>query len=250
MIPLDDRGLLLGDGLFETILVKDGELVLFDAHLDRLQSGCATLGLPAPDAGDARALCLSFLQESESTTGRHALRLTLTAGSGGRGLERPADPEPVMFATIAPHVKPEEPAHLVTSEVRRNPAAPTGRLKTLSYLDNVFARRAAAPAEALMLNQAEEIACCAAANVFWVRSGKVYTPGLDCGALAGIMRRQVMEAVAVEEVRAPRALLETADAIFITNSLTGVRSVASLDGAPVKSHPVVGRIRQALAAVS
>ncbi|MFZ5668431.1 MAG: aminotransferase class IV [Pseudomonadota bacterium] len=250
MIPLDDRGLLLGDGLFETILVKDGRLVLFDAHIARLQSGCVTLGLPAPDAGDALALCSDFIAQSGSTRGRHALRLTLTAGSGGRGLERPAAPEPVLFAAVSPHVRPDEPAHLVTSEVRRNPAAPSGRLKTLSYIDNVFARREAAPAEALMLNLAEEIACCAAANIFWVRSGRIFTPGLDCGALDGIMRRQVMAAAAVEEVRAPRALLETADAIFITSSLIGVRAVASLDGVPVKRHAAVERLRQALEAVS
>src|SRR5438132_1304865 len=56
-VPVDDRGLLLADGLFETILARHGELVLFDAHLARMTRGCAVLGLPAPDAAEARRLC-------------------------------------------------------------------------------------------------------------------------------------------------------------------------------------------------
>lgn len=57
MIPHDDRGLTLGDGLFETLLARDGELVLFDEHMERMTAGCAVLGLPAPDLAEARALC-------------------------------------------------------------------------------------------------------------------------------------------------------------------------------------------------
>ncbi|MCI3135369.1 aminotransferase class IV [Phenylobacterium aquaticum] len=55
MIPLDDRGLLLGDGLFETVLAVNGDLVRLEAHLDRMAAGCAVLGLPAPDRGEAEA---------------------------------------------------------------------------------------------------------------------------------------------------------------------------------------------------
>jgi branched-subunit amino acid aminotransferase/4-amino-4-deoxychorismate lyase len=59
MIPLDDRGLLLGDGLFETMLAVDGAIPAIEAHLDRMAAGCVTLGLPMLDRDAAHALCLA-----------------------------------------------------------------------------------------------------------------------------------------------------------------------------------------------
>ncbi len=195
-------------------------------------------------------LCQAMLAESDALTGRFAVRMTLTAGSGGRGLERPAAPEPHIFASVAPSPRPQGPVALVTSDLRRNEGSPSARLKTLSYLDNVLARRLASPAEALLLNNRGEIACAAAANIFWVRGGKLFTPHRDCGVLDGIMRRQVMAAARVEEVQAPRAMLEGAEAVFLTSSLIGVRPVASLDGASLRTHPMVERLIAALDGVS
>src|SRR5262245_52074968 len=80
----DDRGLTLGDGLFETLLAVDGALQDVPEHLARMAAGCAVLGLPAPDAGTAGRLMARALAEAGRSTGRAAVRLTLTAGSGGR----------------------------------------------------------------------------------------------------------------------------------------------------------------------
>ena len=248
-MPLDDRGLLLGDGLFETILAKDARLILFEDHIARLRAACQAIGLPAPGEDEARELCELAISDVAPAP-RLAVRLTLTAGSGGRGLDRPATIEPHIFATAAPAPKSTEPLVLVTSPVRRNEGSPTAWLKSLSYLDNVFARRHAAPAEALMLNNGGEIACAAAANVFWVKGGELFTPALDCGVLDGVMRRQVMALEPVHEVRAPRAMLETAEAVFLTSSLVGVRPAATLDGVILRRHPIVERLATALADVS
>ena len=108
----------------------------------------------------------------------------------------------------------------------------------------------AAPAEALMLNNRGEVACAAAANIFWVRDGRMFTPHRDCGVLDGVMRRQVMMQVAVQEVKAPRAMLESAQAIFLTSSLIGVRPVSRLDGIQIGQHRLVTELAEALAAVS
>ncbi|EJL37024.1 branched-chain amino acid aminotransferase/4-amino-4-deoxychorismate lyase, partial [Caulobacter sp. AP07] len=99
--PWDDRGLLLGDGLFETLLWVDGQLQCLDAHLARLAAGCQTLGLPAPDLEEAARLCRAAPGEAGLESGRAAVRLTLTAGSGGRGLERPAAPVVRLVARAA-----------------------------------------------------------------------------------------------------------------------------------------------------
>ncbi|MBR7621588.1 aminotransferase class IV [Phenylobacterium sp. 20VBR1] len=244
-IPLDDRGLLLGDGLFETVLARSGELVALAAHLDRMVAGCVVLGLPAPDRGEAERLMRRALVEAGLETARAAVRLTYTAGSGGRGLDRPAEAAPRLFCTAAASSVPATPARLMISSVRRNEGSPASRLKTLSYLDNVLARREASLAgadEAVMLNGAGQVACAAAANLFWVRGGEVFTPALTCGVLDGIVRRQVMTAVSVSEVAVGVEALAGAEAIFLTNSLIGVREVASLDGRSLAGSARVAEI--------
>jgi branched-subunit amino acid aminotransferase/4-amino-4-deoxychorismate lyase len=302
MIPADDRGLTLGDGLFETILARDGELVLFEAHLKRMTAGCRVLGLPAPDAAEARRVCEDALHFPSPLAGegglrrrsdegshppvglaltpaasdrratphpsasltpspargegrRFAVRLTLTAGSGGRGLDRPTEPTPRLFATVAPAPKPDGPIALTTVSVRRNEGSPASRLKTLAYLDQVLARREAGDGEALMLNNRGELACAAAANLFWLADGVLRTPALACGVLDGIMRGQTIAAaralgMPVQEVVAARGALDGVQAVFLTNSLIGLRRVERLDGVALGEARQVSALAEALEAVS
>lgn len=234
MIPYDDRGLTLGDGLFETMLSQDGRLVWLEEHLHRLAGGCATLGLPAPDLTEARRLCE---KAARSVAGRAAVRLTLTAGSGGRGLVRPAQPQTRLLATAAPAPRPHGPATLATVSVRRNEGSPASRLKTLSYIDNVLARAQAAAAgadEALMLNNRGDVACASAANIFWIAGSTLFTPSLGCGVLPGVTRAKLIElapfqGLSLEEVACGPDELARADAIFMANSLIGIRPVSRVD---------------------
>jgi branched-chain amino acid aminotransferase/4-amino-4-deoxychorismate lyase len=236
--PGDDRGLLLGDGLFETLLCRDGRPVQWEAHVRRLERGCAVLALPAPDRERLWAAAQAALAEAGLALGLAAMRLTWTAGSGGRGLERPAEPQPRLLAQAAPVSGPQEPAVLAVSAIRRNETSPASRLKTLAYLDNVLARREALAQgadEALMLNGRGEIAGAAAANLFWLQGRRLFTPALACGALDGTVRALVIAAASrlglqVEEVRAPIAALAAAEAAFLTNSLIGARAVREIDG--------------------
>jgi branched-chain amino acid aminotransferase/4-amino-4-deoxychorismate lyase len=251
-IAPDDRGFALGHGLFETVLWDDHRLGHWDLHLDRLTRGCKALGLPPPD----RAACRNTADEALAAAGyphRAAVRLNWSAGPSDRGLDPPARPRPTLSASAAQIGPPEGPANLITAKVRRNDRSPASRLKTLSYLDNVLARaeaRAAGADEALMLNTRGKIACAAAANVFWVRDGVVFTPALEAGVLDGIMRGQVLLAcrrlrLKVKQMRAPPAVLEDAS-LFRTNSLVGVRRVARLDGRPVPTSPLVDAISRSV----
>ena len=87
-MPFDDRGLAYGDGLFETVLVRDGRPLLWDYHVARLQRGCALLGIDAPADESLAAL------PAEAGPGLAVLKLIVTRGSGGRGYQAPAEPEP------------------------------------------------------------------------------------------------------------------------------------------------------------
>jgi len=243
MIPADDRGLLLGDGLFETILAEGGQLHLPDLHIDRMIRGCAVIGLAPPDAAEARR---AAEQAAAGISGRAAVRLTLTAGSG-RGLDRPAAARPRLLASASGAPEPSGPARLCTVSVRRNDGSPASRVKSLSYLDNVLARREARARgadEALMLNSRGEIAGAAAANFFWIEQGRLFTPALACGVLDGIIRGQVLaaaEALGVEvvEIRAAADRLGAAEGAFLTSSLIGVLSVLEIDGRALDAHRLV-----------
>ncbi|MBU4434726.1 MAG: aminotransferase class IV [Alphaproteobacteria bacterium] len=246
MIPLNDRGLLLGDGLFETMLAVDGTVAMIDAHLARMAAGCVALGLPALDRDAARAQGLA----AAPAAGRAAVRLTLTAGSGGRGLERPVTVFPRLIAVAAPSPVVDTPAALVIVAVRRNEGSPAARFKTLAYLDNVLARaeaRAAGADEAVMLNNRGQLACAAAANLFWIEGDRLITPALDCGVLAGITRGRVLTlardlGIEVLEVAAGRERLEAADGVFLTNSLIGVRPVSRLGERTLAAHALTERL--------
>lgn len=254
MIPLDDRGFTLGDGLFETVLARRGELVALSAHLDRVSAGCAALGLPRPDRAEAERLMRQALAEAGLEGERAAVRLTVTAGSGGRGLDRPQTPSLRLVASAAPAPRPEAPARLVTAEVRRNERSPASRLKTLSYLDNVLARaeaRAAGADEAVMLNTAGALACAAAANLFWIKDDVLFTPALTCGVLAGVARGEALAGAArldvtVHEVAAGPEALVSADALFLTNALIGVRRVAALDDRAYPPHGLIEKLAEAV----
>lgn len=249
VIPIDDRGFLLGDGLFETVLFQAGEPVLWDAHLARLGRGCAALGLPLPDARTLRAEADRAIRDRRLGSARAAVRLTWTAGSGGRGLARPEPPTPRLVVSAAASPRPEGPASVIVSAIRRNARSPSARLKTLAYVDNVLARREAEAEgadEALMLNTAGHAACATAANLFWIAEGRLHTPSLACGVLDGILRAQVLASAPVEEVRANLDTLLKAEAAFLTNSLIGIRPIRVLAGRFLKPHPIIDTLAETL----
>ncbi|HUY68085.1 MAG TPA: aminotransferase class IV, partial [Alphaproteobacteria bacterium] len=105
-----DRGLTLGDGLFETIAVRGGNIALLAAHLARLRHGCAVLRLPYPDA-DCEAALRAVLDANKMTDA--VLRLTLTRGAAPRGLLPPAEPRPALLISAAPLPPPAPAARCV-----------------------------------------------------------------------------------------------------------------------------------------
>lgn len=251
-VPRDDRGLLLGDGLFETLLAVDGRASHREAHLGRMAAGCLALGLPPLDRDQAGRRIDAAA--AAAGPGRAAVRLTLTAGSGGRGLDRPESLVPRLLAAHAPAPPANAPARAVTASVRRNEGSPASRLKTLAYLDNVLARgqaRAAGADEALMLDNQGRLACASAGNLFWLEGDVLSTPALDCGVLAGLARGRTMAAaramgLVVREVHAGIEALDRASGVFLTNSLTGVRPLVALDGRDLPLDPRVTRLAAAV----
>lgn len=231
-----DRGLTLGDGLFETLLVVNRTALWRNMHLARLEGSAHELGIPA--ARDMAELAIDTLLGLGGDD-HQVLRLTLTRGYGLRGLAANGE-EPTLVATLDPFDPGLmfQPTGLITASVRRSPQSPAARLKTLSYVDNIVAAREAKARgydDALMLNTRGAVACSTIANIFFIKGKKLITPGRDQGLLTGVTRQALLAAAhragfaAAERSVKPSELL-TADAVFLTNSLRLIRAVKSLDG--------------------
>lgn len=226
-----DRGLLLGDGVFETIAVFDGKPVWLTEHLDRMSEAAATLGIPAERSRIEAAIGGTL----RATPHRHGiLRITLTRGAGVRGLAADGS-APSLLITLAPWVKGMlfAPATLVTATIRRNETSPASRLKTLSYVDNILAAREAAAArcdDALLLNTKGQVAATTIANIFLLKRGRLATPPVSAGILPGIARLKLLALTQAEEREIAPGELHDAEALFLTNSLRLIRPIHALDG--------------------
>jgi branched-subunit amino acid aminotransferase/4-amino-4-deoxychorismate lyase len=247
MIPYDDRGLLLGDGVFETLKAQDGVLLYFGDHFARLTKACHALGLPAPSYAQMGDSCMACLDETEA----QAVRFTYTAGSGGRGLTRPISLNPRYFATSAPLAPAPLNLALGLSLIRRNESSPTSRHKTLNYLDNIMARRQAIASgydDALMLNTQGEIACSTAGNLFWCEDGVITTPDLSCGVLEGLTRGRLIKAaeangLRVQEVKREYHLNLVLNGLMVCNSLIGLVPVTRLEGQAISPSKLMDDLK-------
>ena len=257
-----DRGLLLADGLFETLRAYRGHIFGAEDHLERLSSGAAELGIPLPlDPPSIAESARETLAANHLTASDAALRITLTRGPGQRGLLPPEDPLPTLIVSAAayhPVAEADGFAAITAQRARRNEKSITARLKTLGYLDNVVAQTEAAAAgadEAILLNNHDAVACGARTNVFAVIDGVVMTPAVEDGALPGITRRIVLDlcrkaGLEAAEATFSRTQLRAATEIFVTNSLLEIMPIRRYDGADLPLGPVTKRLAESYTALT
>jgi branched-chain amino acid aminotransferase len=240
-----DRGLLLADGLFETLRVYDGRAFQLAAHLARLAAGAGILGLPIPSASETATAVDETLAANDLRDA--SLRITLTRGPSERGLLPPANPSPTLM--IAGHpLGATAPAALTAhvSAIRRNEHSPLARLKSLAYLDNVLALREAVAAgcdEALLLNTSGRLASGSRSNLFLVLDGSLVTPPPSEGVLAGIARWTLIDLAGKAGIPAREGPLTLADVeqaseALICNSILEVKPLARLDARNFAPGPV------------
>ena len=225
-LPLDDRGLLLADGLFETVLVARGQPCLLADHLRRWRQGAALLGLPEPPVEEALSpLIAEAIRRGGIPWG--ALRLNWSRGGGGRGLDLPAPPaeplEPRFWLQLTAWRPTFSPVRVVVSQTeRRHPSNVASRCKTFAYGWAVQARREARAAgvdDALVRNTAGELCCATTANLVLQRGGLWFTPPTTSGCLPGVMRGRALALGLVQEAPLAPEALEEAEAALLLNSL-------------------------------
>ncbi|HKL63767.1 MAG TPA: aminodeoxychorismate lyase [Woeseiaceae bacterium] len=264
----DDRGFAYGDGLFETIAVREGRPRLLERHLDRLRLGADRLSLVLPPRERLQAFLAGVLAQAGGRGGRAVLKVVATRGDGERGYAYRRSDARVLAGLGPARTWPAErhergvAVRWCRTRLGRNPAL--AGIKHLDRLEQVLARAewgqqdrggegAQACAEGLMLDSSGYVVCATMSNLFLVRSGRLVTPAVTHAGVAGVMRGRVLELahelgldVTVRDVEA--AEVRGADELFLTNSQYVLWPVARLGNRGWPRGPLTARIATALAA--
>jgi branched-chain amino acid aminotransferase len=237
-----DHGLMVGDGVFETLRVYSGVPFAWTRHLERLVHSAEGLGLRVPDRACLRDAATSVLEANGIDDGR--LRITVTGGPSPLGSERGDHPPTVIVAAGEARVWPPTEAVVVVPWARNERGATVG-LKTISYAENVRALHLAherGATEAVFANTRGELCEATGSNVFCVQGGIVRTPPGEAGCLLGVTRALVLELsrnlglTAVEATLPVRALAES-DEAFLTSTTREVQPIGRVDDRALPAAP-------------
>jgi branched-chain amino acid aminotransferase len=246
--PLD-HGLVVGDGVFETLRVYDGVPFAWTRHLARLRASAEGLGLVAPAERELRAATDAVLTANSLTEAR--LRITITGGPAPPGSRRAAVAPTAIV--IGFELEPPSPtASVMIVPWTRNEGGALAGLKTISYAENVRALayvEAHGANEAIFANTKGNLCEATGSNVFLVLDGICCTPPLSAGCLNGVTRQLLLEiggeiGVAVEERDVPVDALRGVDEAFVTSTVREVQPIESVDGhsLPAVPGPITSRL--------
>jgi branched-chain amino acid aminotransferase len=246
-----DHGILVGDGVFETLGVYRGVPFAWRRHHDRLAWSAEHLGLAVPGSSALRSAADAVLAANQVAAGR--LRITVTGGPSPLGSERGDGPPTVIVAAGPARARPASEA-VAAVPWARNERGATAGLKTISYAENVralaYAHRRGA-SEAIFANTRGELCEATGSNVFLVDEGVLCTPPAGSGCLLGVTRALVLElcaelGVPAAERAVPLAALGAAEEAFLTSSTREVAPIARVDGQDLPRVP--GPVSERLAA--
>lgn len=247
-VSIDNHGLVVGNGAFETLKAVRGEAFALTRHLRRLERSLDALDLAMPPHDDIRDAVAQTLTASARSDAR--VRLTVTGGSGSLGSGAPTG-DPTMIVVVSELAPPPTP-QAVTVEWTRNEHGALAGLKTTSYAENVRMLRiahAAGASEALMANTAGDLCEGTGTNVFVVVDGELHTPPLSSGCLAGITRELILDIADVKETALSFDVLQTADEIFLASSTRDVQGLERIDDRTLEVGPHTERVAAAFAAL-
>ena len=256
-ISVFDHGLLYGDGVFEGIRFYGGKVFRLEEHMNRLYDSakaiCLTVSL---DKAALTEAVLETIRQNELQDGY--VRLVVTRGSGDLGLNPALCPKATVFViaskiTLYPEEMYRNGLSVATCATRRIPhGALSPMVKSLNYLNNIMAKieaQQAGAGEGLMLNEQGYVAECTGDNIFIVKNGRLFTPPISSGALAGVTRAVVFEIAAelgipISEPEMTRYDIYTADECFLTGTAAEVIPAVKLDNRPIgdgKPGPITAR---------
>ncbi|SEK84213.1 aminotransferase class IV [Nonomuraea pusilla] len=237
-VSVFDHGLMVGDGVFETIKIVKGKTFALTRHLDRLALSARRMELPEPDLDaitEGVARCLAAAPAWE--LGR--VRITYTSGPGPLGSDR--GNEGTTTVVIVDEQKPfPDTAKVAVVPWPRNERGALSGVKSTSYGDNakaLFHAKARGAGEAIFGNLAGDLCEGTGSNVFVVRDGRLLTPTLASGCLAGVTRGLVLEWAGGEETDLPLSALYDAEEAFLTSTTRDVQPIRFVDDTELPAAP-------------
>ena len=235
VLPIDDRAIHYGDGLFESIAIRAGSPRLWHLHIERLRYGCERLAIAMPSEEKLHTALQQAINESGIDSGYALAKIIITAGSGRRGYRRPDSGQGRVLTAVynaqrlAPAGYREGVATVrCATELAEQPAL--AGIKTLNRLEQVLASNEWHDPdvfEGLMCDTAGRLICGTMSNVFVVHDQSIITPDLGRCGVAGVMRRHVINTLHSAGMPAHEDVVQwdaamSADEIFLTNSQFGM----------------------------
>ncbi|MCH9003900.1 MAG: aminodeoxychorismate lyase [Proteobacteria bacterium] len=238
-VPISDRGFQYGDGLFETIAIRNKEPRLWQFHMERLAAGCESLGISMPAETELATGLAHALQHSNASKDYCTAKIIVSAGTSVRGYGRTdAESPSILFGAFPSSPPPAETYRdgikVVLCRTRLAVNSATAGLKTLNRLEQVLAQSefsATGEFEGLTMDADGNIICGTMSNVFFVTDNEISTPPLDRCGVAGVMRRHIITTLLEQdlgvEIRSIQATeLNNVDEVFLSNSQFGVVPVS------------------------
>ena len=233
---ISDRGLLLGDGVFDTMLYQNNELTYYNDHYKRLKTAAKLLSFNFNLTNEQlKNIITNLIKKNNFQNKQIAIRTNITRGVSKRGLDFDKYHKVGIYIklNLIPKSLFMKSIKLGIANIRRNSTSPISQNKTLNYLDNVIEKNRAAKngyEDAIFLNINEKVSCTTTSNIFYVQKNKIYTPPLKDGVLNGVMREQFLKKkIATTQTTSLNNLLKS-DYIFLTNSVFGIRPVKTISG--------------------
>jgi len=245
-----DRGIHYGDGIFETMLCKNGRILFLQDHLNRLERGCEFLHINFP----GREILLNEINSLTDKNSNCIIKIIISRGPGGRGYKIPElqTPTRIVFSYPLPGNLSDIQKNGVSLEFcRRKLSCPEGfsDIKHTNRLEYILARNEITDPDiydGILCDTSGNIIETTSSNIFWLKNNIIFTPDLsECG-LKGIMRNFLLNKPADNGANAGRNKIEIrtgnfspdmiadADEVFITNSVIGVVPVIRIDGIEFK----------------
>jgi branched-chain amino acid aminotransferase len=254
LVSVFDHGFTVGDGVFETMKVVRGRPFALRRHLDRLEASAARLGLGIPLGRARLAAAIDEALAAAGPEGRR-LRVTITGGVAAAMGSRRGTAEPTLVIAVGPLAPSAPDATAVTVPWPRNERSAIAGAKATSYAENVVALAEARKVdadEAILANTRGQLCEGTGTNVFVARDGRLLTPSLLSGCLAGVSRALLLEAFPeADEEDMPIGVLREADEVLLTSTTRDVQPLRMIDGRPLPGAggPVARRAAEAFAAL-
>ena len=252
-ISINDRALQYGDGVFETLRIVNGRIPMWEYHKQRLQNAQDVMVLPLDDFFSGWE---SFIAKHLSGIENACAKLIVSRGEGPRGYKIPSQAQLNWWLSITdlPNLETKDACRLTLCRhtLSRQPAL--AGLKHLNRLDQVMARSEWCEQdnfdEGIMFNLDGDVVEGTMSNIFWLKNDLIFTPDLSQEGVDGCVRRWVInqqghKSAVIIEKDAKLDQLLTADGVFITNSLMGIRKVTEIDGQMIAQSSTVEALASA-----